>query len=157
MLFRKKTIQQCVTAGLILLMAVSARAQNLDVTPPATRETVEFDQLIYKGVVGNLLETVSLDPAERVELQRANAVIGNALSGRTLAVLLGVANPLLMIGGLMWGIFAASRIKPPRQAPAARAGVCGDEWLAIAEAAAPDLASKSPPVPAQAEVASIQR
>lgn len=69
------------------------------------------DQVIYKGVVGNLLESVPLDPVRRVELQRTNAVISNPLTGRSLAVILGVASPLLMIGGLLWGIWAATQIE----------------------------------------------
>ena len=71
------------------------------------------DQTIYKGVVGNLLEALPLDPKKLVEMQRANAVVSNPLSARSLALLLGVANPIVMLGGLVWGLFAASRIEGP--------------------------------------------
>lgn len=82
-----------------------------EVAPAAVGMTASrADQVLYKGVVGNLLETVPLDPDRRVELQRTNAVISNPLTGRSLAVLLGVASPVLMIAGLVWGIWAASQI-----------------------------------------------
>jgi hypothetical protein len=73
--------------------------------------TLRADQIIYKGVVGNLLEAVPLDADQRVGLQRTNAVISNPMSARSLALLLGVTNPLVMVGGLIWGIWAASRIE----------------------------------------------
>jgi hypothetical protein len=73
--------------------------------------TPRADQIIYKGVVGNLLEAVPLDADQRVDLQRTNAVISNPLSARSFALLLGVTNPVVMLGGLIWGIWAASRIE----------------------------------------------
>lgn len=79
------------------------------ITPAMT--VARAEQAIYKGVVGNLLETVPLDPVTRVELQRTNAVISSPLTGRSLAMLLGVASPVLIIGGLIWGIWAASQIE----------------------------------------------
>ena len=75
------------------------------------------DQILYKGVVGNLLEAMPLEPAQRVDLQRTNAVISSPISARSLALLLGISNPIVMIGGLVWGIWSASRI----EAPAAKA------------------------------------
>ena len=81
-------------------------------SPPAS-PALALDQVIYKGVVGNLLEVVPLEPEQRVQLQRTNAVVSNVASARTLAILLGVANPVLMIGGLVWGLWAASQIKTP--------------------------------------------
>jgi hypothetical protein len=74
------------------------------------------DQVIYKGVVGNLLEAVPLDPEQRVELQRTNAVVSNPLSARSFALLLGIANPVVMLGGLLWGIWAASQIESAPEA-----------------------------------------
>ena len=71
------------------------------------------DQILYKGVVGNLLEAVPLEPEQRVQLQRTNAVISNPLSARSIALLLGITNPLVMLVGLAWGIHAASRIEAP--------------------------------------------
>lgn len=116
---RKLPAQRFAAAALMILMAIGARAQDIDAPAPARRQTQPVDQLIYRGVVGNVLESVPLDPDRRVELQRANAVVTNTLSGRTLAVLMGVATPVLMIGGLAWGVFAASRIKPTKPAPVA--------------------------------------
>jgi hypothetical protein len=74
-----------------------------------------IDQVIYKGVVGNLLEAVPLDPEQRVQLQRGNAILNNAFTGRSVALLLGIASPPLMIVGLIWGIWSAVNIKaaPP--------------------------------------------
>jgi hypothetical protein len=80
-----------------------------------------IDQVIYKGVVGNILEAVPLDPEQRVHLQRGNAVVNNTFTGRTLALLLGIASPPLMIVGLIWGIWSAANIKPA-QGEAATAG-----------------------------------
>jgi hypothetical protein len=71
-----------------------------------------FDQIVYKGVVGNVLDGIPMDPSKRVSLQRTNAIISNTLSGRTLTALAGLSNPVLLIGGLVWGVWAASNIKP---------------------------------------------
>ena len=76
------------------------------------------DQILYKGVVGNLLEAVPMDAEKRVELQRGNAIVSAPLSARSLALLLGISNPVVLIGGLMWGIWAASRIEHPSARPA---------------------------------------
>lgn len=77
------------------------------------------DQILYKGVVGNLLEAVPMDPEQRVGLQRGNAVVSAPMTARSLALLIGITNPVVMIGGLIWGIWAASRIEsPPQQAKA---------------------------------------
>ncbi len=79
----------------------------------ASSSGARADQILYKGVVGNLLEAVPLEPEQRVQLQRTNAVISNPLSARSLALLLGITNPLVMLVGLAWGIHAASRIESP--------------------------------------------
>jgi hypothetical protein len=89
-----------------------------DETVQAASAAQRADQIIYKGVVGNLLEAVPLDPEKRVELQRTNAIISNPLSARSLAILLGISNPIVMIGGLVWGIWAASQIEAPATAEA---------------------------------------
>ena len=68
---------------------------------------------IYKGVVGKALDVVPMDPERRIALQRTNAVVSSTLTGRTLSVwVLGLANPLFLIGGVAWGLFSASNIKP---------------------------------------------
>lgn len=71
-----------------------------------------LDQIVYKGLVGNALDGIAMDPSKRVSLQRTNAIISNTLSGRSLAVLAGLSNPALLIGGLVWGVWAASNIQP---------------------------------------------
>jgi hypothetical protein len=72
------------------------------------------DQALYKGVVGNMLEAVPMDAEQRVVLQRANAVVGSPFSVRSLALLVGITNPVVMVGGLLWGLWAASRIESPK-------------------------------------------
>jgi hypothetical protein len=69
-------------------------------------------QIMYKGVVGKVLDSVPMDPVKRAKLQRTNAVVGNTITGRSLAVLAGVSVPPLMIVGFIWGLFSASKIKP---------------------------------------------
>lgn len=71
----------------------------------------DFDQIVYKGVVGNVLDGIPMDPSRRVSLQRTNAILSNTFSGRSLGVLAGLSNPALLIGGLVWGIWSASNIK----------------------------------------------
>ena len=82
-----------------------------------------IDQMIYKGVVGNILEAMPLDPEQRVNLQRGNAVVNNTFTGRTLAVLLGIASPPLMVVGLIWGIWSAAKIKSNQGDPAPATGL----------------------------------
>ena len=107
---RGRKLQQTIAAVLIALTAVSVRAQDLETAAPAGK-SVEVEQVLYKGVVGNVLEAVPMDAGQRVQLQKTNAVVSNAMAGRSLALLLGIASPALLIGGLVWGILAASRIK----------------------------------------------
>jgi hypothetical protein len=92
------------------------------------------DQALYKGVVGNMLEAVPMDAEQRVALQRANAVVGSPFSVRSIALLVGITNPVVMIGGLLWGLWAASRIESPKAEP-------------------PRPVAKAEPVPATVEVA----
>jgi hypothetical protein len=95
---------------MMTIAAVPARAE----TPFPERDAEQstpIDQVIYRGVVGNILEAVPLPPEQRVQLQRGNAVVSNTLTGRSIAVLLGLASPVFIIGGLIWGIWAAANIK----------------------------------------------
>lgn len=161
---KTRVYQKSLAAGLILLTAVAARAQDLDTPRLPSIPTQSADQVIYKGVVGNLLETIPIDPARRVELQRGNAVVSNVLSGRSLAVLFGIASPILMVGGLIWGIWAASQIKAPAPETGGLAstpgkpglGFCADARSASCLLRIPDAISAraseqktaQPPVPA---------
>ena len=99
-------------ALLIFTASLAARGEAPEIKGAAPPQSKSLDQLLYKGVVGNLLDAAPIDPIRRVELQRTNAVVSSVFSGRSLAVLLGVANPVLMVGGLVWGIWSASNIKP---------------------------------------------
>jgi hypothetical protein len=105
--------------ALLLALACPASAQEY----PGPRAAASifpqgFDQAVYKGVLGNALDAIPMDPSKRLELQRTNAVVGNALLGRSLAVLAGLSNPVLLLGGLAWGMWAASNIKPAAAAVA---------------------------------------
>ena len=122
----------------------AASSQRADQTVPndssegtrdASASPQRVDQVIYKGVVGNLLEAVPLDPVKRVELQRTNAVISNPLSARSIALLLGITNPVVMIGGLVWGLWAASRIEAPAPESADRADVAVERAASAGDAA----------------------
>lgn len=80
---------------------------------PHNANAANFNQVLYKGLVGNALETVPMDPAQRVTLQRTNAVVSNTWSGRSLSALAKLTHPALLIGGFVWGLWAASNIHPP--------------------------------------------
>ena len=102
---------------LLLALATPASAQDdarARAVPPAF--PVGLDQIVYKGLVGNVLDAVPMDASERLGLQRANAVIGNTLFGRSLAILAGLSNPVLLLGGFVWGIWAAANIAPVKAA-----------------------------------------
>lgn len=102
------------TSGILLLtLAVAARAEDM----PNYQAVQNASQTIYKGLIGNVLDTLPMDPMKRVDLQRTTAVVSNTLSGRSLSVLAGLSNPLLMIGGLAWGLWAASNIDPAAADP----------------------------------------
>jgi hypothetical protein len=103
------------------MMPADAVTERATETHSESAPTNSIDQVIYKGVVGNLLEVMPLDPEQRVQLQRGNAILNNAFAGRSIALLLGVASPPLMIAGLIWGIWSATRIKsaPVTVAPTA--------------------------------------
>ena len=101
----------------LLALATSASAQDAarpQVVPSAF--PAGFDQIVYKGVVGNVLDAVPMDASDRLDLQRANAVIGNTLLGRSLAILAGLSNPVLLLGGFVWGMWAAANIAPVKAA-----------------------------------------
>ena len=101
------------TAFLILSLADSAWADDVPKSPDVPDAPSQpAAQVIYKGLIGNVLDAVPMDPVKRAELQRANAVVSNTFSARSLAVLIGLSNPILMIGGLVWGLWSASNIHP---------------------------------------------
>lgn len=98
---------------LLLALARSASAQDDQgsrAVPGGFPQGLE--QTVYKGLVGNVLDAIPMDPSDRLDLQRTNAVVSNTLFGRSLAVLAGLSNPVLLLGGFVWGVWAASNIKP---------------------------------------------
>ena len=66
--------------------------------------------IVYKGVVGKVLDAMPLDPSTRTGLQRTNTVVGTAFTARSLGALAGLGGPLLTVAGLIWGIFSARHI-----------------------------------------------
>jgi hypothetical protein len=107
--------QRSLLCGVMMLQAAAVSSQPPAAEPSRDTPSASTEQRVYRGVVGNLLESVPIDPAQRVQLQRANAVVSSPLSGRSLALALGIANPPLMIIGLVWGLWSASHIKPIHQ------------------------------------------
>lgn len=98
---------------LLLALATSASAQDDPGSRPVAAIFPEgFNQVVYKGLVGKVLDDIPMDPIHRVGLQRTNAVVSNTLFGRSLAAWVGLSNPVLLLGGLIWGIWAASNITP---------------------------------------------
>jgi len=118
---------------LLLLFAFAAPASAQD--DPRSRSVAGvfqqgLDQTVYKGLVGNVLDAVPMHPSDRLDLQRTNAVVSNTLFGRSLAVLAGLSNPVLLLGGFVWGMWAASNIKM------AEAGMIVDADAALSGGAA---------------------
>jgi len=88
-----------------LLVAGAARAEDV------SQETPVVGDVVYKGLVGKALDALPMDPENRVALQKTNAVVSGTLTGRSLSVWAGLANPILLVGGLVWGLFSASKIQ----------------------------------------------
>jgi hypothetical protein len=99
--------------SLFLALASPASAQD-DPGSRAVAGSVSqgFDQAVYKGLIGNVLDAIPMNPSERLDLQRTNAVVSNTLFGRSLTGVVGLGNPVFLLGGLIWGVWAASNIKP---------------------------------------------
>lgn len=91
-----------------LLPAFVAHAEDAPQSPVAIRDVV------YKGVVGKVLDAVPMNAEERVALQKTGAVVSGTLTGRSISVWAGLSlsNPILLIAGLAWGIYSATHIEP---------------------------------------------
>lgn len=98
-------------AACLLLLPVPGRAHDLPALPAV-------GDAIYKGVVGKVLDAVPMESERRVALQRTNAVLSNTFTVRSLAAWAGLANPIFLVAGVAWGLFAASNIKPNEAGPA---------------------------------------
>ena len=105
-------MQRLALAACLVLVIAGARADEPESSPVVRLRPL--DQMIYKGVAGNLLDTMPIEPDARVNLQRANAVISNPVSWRSVGLLMGVANPVFLVGGLIWGIWSAANIEPAK-------------------------------------------
>lgn len=83
-------------------------AEDAPQSPAAVRDVV------YKGVVGKVLDAVPMDAEGRVALQKTGAVVSGTLTGRSISVWAGLSlsNPILLIAGLAWGIYSATHIEP---------------------------------------------
>jgi hypothetical protein len=103
-------------AGLMMLCASFSYAQETPdphgLTPPSSSAA----QVMYKGVVGNVLDAMPLDSDNRVQLQRLNAVVSSPLGARSLALALGIASPPLTVIGVIWGLWSASKIQAEKRA-----------------------------------------
>ena len=87
-----------------LLVATPALAQDAPTPLP------HLGDVMHKGLVGKALDAVPMDPEERVTLQRTSAVVNGTLTGRSIAIWAGLAHPVLMVAGLVWGIYSALNI-----------------------------------------------
>jgi hypothetical protein len=96
--------KRAIVLAACLLLATAARAEDAPL-PPAVGDVV------YKGLVGKALDAVPMDPVERQTLQRTSAIVSGTMTGRTLSAWAGLTNPILLIAGLVWGLFSASNIK----------------------------------------------
>ena len=96
----------------------AARAEQQEQVAPtsdAPRSLTSESRLpdvLYKGMLGKALDFVPMNPDNRVTLQQTSSVISGSLTGRMLAGLFSIANPIAMVAGLAWGIFSAKSIEP---------------------------------------------
>jgi len=121
-------ISRAIFLSACLLLATAARAQEDDPPPPAA-----VSDVLYKGVVGKVLDAVPMDPEERVTLQRTGAVVSGTLTGRSLSAWSGLTHPILWVAGFAWGLVSASNIKaePPAAKPVTTPLVVSPELLGI--------------------------
>jgi len=98
-----------IAKALAISLLTTAAASALAAEAPVSASKVE--DVLYKGIVGKALDVVPMDPEHRAGLQRTNAVVSNTITGRSLSIWAGLTNPVLLIGGMAWGFFAASNIK----------------------------------------------
>jgi hypothetical protein len=100
--------------ALVLCLVLAGIARAASEEPAPMPHGWPLDQVIYKGVAGNLLDSMPIEPDARVNLQRANAVISNPFSWRSFGLLMGIANPAFLVGGLAWGLWSAANIEAPK-------------------------------------------
>jgi hypothetical protein len=142
----------------LLALPVCASAQEIPHAPAAPAVSLQpTDQVIYKGLVGNVLDNLPMDPAKRANLQRTNAVLSNTFAGRSLGALAGVGGPALMIVGLVWGMWAASNINPAvadTQPTPAQSGAAAATRLTLAAVSDNAPTGKNPDVMPDSRISS---
>ncbi len=90
---------------------VALYEQDASIAPARPAEAVRaLPDIVYKGVVGKVLDAMALEPSTRTGLQQASAVVSSTASAHALGVLTGFGGPLLTVAGLIWGIFSARQI-----------------------------------------------
>ena len=90
---------------------VALYEQNASIAPEKLAEPARaLPDIVYKGVVGKVLDAMPLEPATRTALQRTNAIVSGALTVRSLGALAGLGGPVLAVAGLLWGIFSSRQI-----------------------------------------------
>ena len=103
-----------VDAGARTPMAVRQVAlyeQNASIAPAKPAEAARaLPDIVYKGVVGKVLDAMQMEPSTRTALQQANALVSSTVSARALGALTGFGGPLLTVAGLIWGIFSSRQI-----------------------------------------------
>ena len=80
--------------------------------PRSLTSESRLPDVLYKGMLGKALDFVPMNPDNRVTLQQTSSVISGSLTGRMLAGLFSIANPIAMVAGLAWGVFSAKNIEP---------------------------------------------
>lgn len=85
--------------------------QNATTNPIHSNTSVITSDILYKGVVGKILDAVPMESTARIKLQQANAVISSTLTGRALGALTGIGGVIIGFAGFLWGILSANKIQ----------------------------------------------
>jgi hypothetical protein len=92
---------------------VAIYEQTASLAPEKPAEPASaLPDILYKGVVGKVLDAMPIEPGTRTALQKANTVVSGTLTVRSLGALAGFGGPLLTVAGLIWGIFSSRQIDP---------------------------------------------
>ncbi len=155
----------CLAVTLFTFAVTAVHAETLPDGPTAAPTVADripvqrpqgVDQMLYKGVVGNMLEAVPMDAEQRTKLQRANAVVSGTLTGRSLSMLAKLAHPGFLVGGLVWGLWAAANIDAaPPAAPAQDTATTASSVTQVADVTDTALPAITPSPIAQASASSV--
>ncbi len=76
--------------------------KNESITPAKPAEAAHaLPVIVYKGVVGKVLDTMPLKPSTRKALQQTNALVSSSVAARALGALTGFSAPMLTVAGLI--------------------------------------------------------